>query len=306
FGPSCCVTHQCMKSKFMDILEDVLTSQRTSPVVRSRLLDVLAAAGYASSATASKNDSSFRVLRRKVKPSGKHDEVSLYEHGSSFQFRISAFSPTPTPGYQTPVHPQVLQAQFSARAMPPQPQSQRPQPQAQTRALPQPTRARRNVPNQGQLQRIVPPEEDMQRVFQECRFPNGNAQMRANRADRSLTTREAQLQHRTIKQHNSLNGLNVSSLLGALVEANEALTSVLRMHDDIERRGISRQAMGCNRQEVRLDRSKNVVDECGYVHRVNVPPSMPGSSSGSPSTSPSPSPHSLQLSIPASLWPHTR
>jgi hypothetical protein len=32
-----------MKSKFMDTLEDVITSQRTSPVVRKRLLDVLVA-----------------------------------------------------------------------------------------------------------------------------------------------------------------------------------------------------------------------------------------------------------------------
>lgn len=75
--------HQCMKSKFMDTLEDVLTSQRTSPVVRERLLDVLAAAAYASSATPSKNESSFRVLWRKVKPPGKPDEVSLHDHGNS-------------------------------------------------------------------------------------------------------------------------------------------------------------------------------------------------------------------------------
>ena len=44
-------------------------------------------------------------------------------------------------------------------------------------------------------------------------------------------------------------------LLGALLEANEALTSVLRMHDDIEQIGIERQALERSRQEVRLDRS---------------------------------------------------
>ena len=44
-------------------------------------------------------------------------------------------------------------------------------------------------------------------------------------------------------------------LLGALLGANEALTSVLRMHDDIERIGIERQALERSRQEVRLDRS---------------------------------------------------
>jgi hypothetical protein len=72
----------------MDTLEDVLTSQRTSPVVRERLLDVLAAAAYASSATPSKNESSFRVLWRKVKPPGKPDEVSLYLRGNPFQSRV--------------------------------------------------------------------------------------------------------------------------------------------------------------------------------------------------------------------------
>ena len=61
----------------MDTVEDTLTFPRTSPVVRERLLDVLAAAAYASSATSLKNASSFRILWRKVKPPGKPDEVSL-------------------------------------------------------------------------------------------------------------------------------------------------------------------------------------------------------------------------------------
>jgi hypothetical protein len=69
--------HQCAKNKFLDTLDDVLTSQRTSPVVRERLLDVLAAAAYASSGTPHKNDSGFRLLWRKVKPVGKPDEVGL-------------------------------------------------------------------------------------------------------------------------------------------------------------------------------------------------------------------------------------
>lgn len=39
---------QCASRKFLDTLEDVITSSRTSPVVRERLLEVLAAAAYAS------------------------------------------------------------------------------------------------------------------------------------------------------------------------------------------------------------------------------------------------------------------
>ena len=44
-------------------------------------------------------------------------------------------------------------------------------------------------------------------------------------------------------------------LLGALLEAHETLSSVLRMYDDIERIGIEREAMERSRQETRLDRS---------------------------------------------------
>lgn len=39
---------QIMSRKFLDTLEEVLTSSKTSPVVRERLMDVLAAVAYAS------------------------------------------------------------------------------------------------------------------------------------------------------------------------------------------------------------------------------------------------------------------
>jgi hypothetical protein len=105
-------------------------------------------------------------------------------------------------------------------------------------------------------------------------------------ADRSRAAREAQLQvqqqqQRTIKRPNGLGAPNLltkphrkgsgeespveltptpeEQLLGALLEANEALTSVLRVHDDIERIGIEREAMERSRQEIRLDRSVGFV-----------------------------------------------
>ena len=134
-----------MKSKFINTLEDVLTSQRTSPVVRERLLDVLAAAAYASSEAPG---SSFCVLWKKVKPPGKPDEVGLI-HFTRFRAELSpkgvpfdpddaTFNPpsprrsssfSPTPGYP-PVHLQSLppptlpHSQFSKpplRASPPTP-----------------------------------------------------------------------------------------------------------------------------------------------------------------------------------------
>ncbi len=102
-------------------------------------------------------------------------------------------------------------------------------------------------------------------------------------ADRSRAAREAQQQlqqQRTIKRRNSPNGPGTTNptikphrqkqgtgedspveltpeeqLLGALLEANGALTSVLQDYDEIERIGIERETLERSRQEVRLDRS---------------------------------------------------
>ncbi|KAG7095922.1 hypothetical protein E1B28_006606 [Marasmius oreades] len=62
---------QSTSRKFFDTLEDLLLSSRTSPVVKERVLDVLAAAAYASG---SKKDTGFRGLWKKVKPHDKPDE----------------------------------------------------------------------------------------------------------------------------------------------------------------------------------------------------------------------------------------
>jgi len=70
--------HQCTKSEFMGSLEDVFNSQRTSPIVRKNLLEVLAAVAYASAGTSHESESSFLVLWRKVKPARQPDEVGLY------------------------------------------------------------------------------------------------------------------------------------------------------------------------------------------------------------------------------------
>lgn len=44
---------QISQRKFIEVLEDVLTSPRTSPVVRERLMEVLAAAAYIASSRTS-------------------------------------------------------------------------------------------------------------------------------------------------------------------------------------------------------------------------------------------------------------
>ncbi|KAK1227556.1 hypothetical protein PQX77_009466 [Marasmius sp. AFHP31] len=76
--------------KFLETLEELLLSSRTNPVVKERVLDVLAAAAYASGSTISvlspartqrnakfgavEKDTGFRGLWKKVKPHDKPDE----------------------------------------------------------------------------------------------------------------------------------------------------------------------------------------------------------------------------------------
>jgi len=61
---------QSTARKFLDTLEELINSSRTSPVVRERVLYIVAAAAYASG----KKDSGFRGLWRRVKPADKPDE----------------------------------------------------------------------------------------------------------------------------------------------------------------------------------------------------------------------------------------
>lgn len=98
---------------------------------------------------------------------------------------------------------------------------------------------------------------------------------------------QQQQQQRTAKRPNGLGGPNLLSkphrkgsgeespvelaptpeeqLLGALLEANESLTSVLRVHEEIERIGIERDALERSRQETRLDRSVSFVPCCAAL-----------------------------------------
>ncbi|KAH9015878.1 hypothetical protein EDB85DRAFT_2295443 [Lactarius pseudohatsudake] len=114
-------------------------------------------------------------------------------------------------------------------------------------------------------------------------------------ADRSRAAREAQQQQqlqqqRTIKRRNSPHRQNQKQgngedspveptpeeqLLGALLEANGALTSVLRDYDDIERIGIERETLERSRQEVPFRSPLNVLDDRGYVSPLDIMPPSP-------------------------------
>ena len=63
----------CASRKFLDNLEEVINSDATSPVVRERLLDVLASAAYEFGKKPGKEG--FATTWRRVRPSWKPPEV---------------------------------------------------------------------------------------------------------------------------------------------------------------------------------------------------------------------------------------
>ncbi|TFY58730.1 hypothetical protein EVJ58_g6235 [Rhodofomes roseus] len=142
-------THQCASRKFLDTLEDTITSSRTSPVVRERLLEVLAAAAYASSSGS--KEAAFRSLWKKVKPADKPDEGIPIDTGDAM------FNP-PTPQHPPPKTPTPPDPSSLAGSRPP--------------ATVTPHKTRTSSRNQ-----VIPPEEDMRRLFQECKVGRGNASL---------------------------------------------------------------------------------------------------------------------------------
>jgi hypothetical protein len=77
---------QSTSKKFLDCIEDLLSSSRTSPVVKERVLDVIAAAAYASGSHTAKDG--FKGLWKRVKPADKPDEVRDVPRFSSRPFSL--------------------------------------------------------------------------------------------------------------------------------------------------------------------------------------------------------------------------
>ncbi|CDO75455.1 hypothetical protein BN946_scf184823.g9 [Trametes cinnabarina] len=160
--------YYCESRKFLDTLEDVLGSPRTSPVVRERLLEILAAAAYNSS-----TDGGFKSLWKKVKPREKPEEGMPFDNDDAMFYpatpRHSAgpntlqppvLDPRPQPPSRPHSQPRVHHDQQGATP-------QRPPPTATLEK----TRPSRN--------RVIPPEEDIRRLFQECKVGQGNASLLA-------------------------------------------------------------------------------------------------------------------------------
>ncbi|KAF8905168.1 hypothetical protein CPB85DRAFT_1315922 [Mucidula mucida] len=310
---------QSTSRKFLDTLEDILLSPRTSPVVRERIMDVVAAAAYASG---SKKDTGFRGLWRKIKPADKPEE------GIPFDTDDAMFSPpvaNPRLSYYDPSVQHL--GQDTANRTPPPPNHQH-------------HHKKRKSPTRN---RIIPPEEDIKRLFQECKIGQGNASLLSQAlvlakpedlktkdviqefylkcrqsqeiiyaqipwatagAERSRAAKDQQRKrtqsNASLPLLNSPHGqspdpkeLTVEeNLLAALLGANAEIVEALKQYDDLERVGMEREAEELSRRDVRMDpRERQLLEE---QHQLSDPHVGIG---GSSSRSPSPAPRSRPSSI---------
>ncbi|OBZ74920.1 TOM1-like protein 2 [Grifola frondosa] len=286
--------HQCTSRKFLDTLEDVISSSRTSPVVRERLLEVLGAAAYASG---SSKEGGFRSLWRKLKPAEKPDE------GVPFDTEDAMFYP-PTPRH----HPSNT--------------SQAPSTEQLLQIIPQrpPATVLLNKPKVSSRNRVIPPEEDMRRLFQECKVGRGNASLLSEslayakpedlkqkdiirefyarcRASQELISAqipwafagaERSREAAARKEDDAPELTTEEKLLAALLAANEELLEALRLYDDLERVGIERDAEERSKKETRMDRTRLRYDSTD--NSFYLEPGHPSQGGASTSRSPSPSP----------------
>ncbi|OAX40769.1 hypothetical protein K503DRAFT_583300 [Rhizopogon vinicolor AM-OR11-026] len=169
---------QISTRKFIDSLEDVLTNSRTNPVVRERLMEVLAAAAFITSSRTcpSITDSilsyfpfetlffSFALLyihakRPHPSPKSEPSPFSLKDRDrdkDGFRTLWMRLKPADKPDVGVPFNTE--DAMFSPPIVPARPPiEERP--------------SRKSLHQRG----VIPPEEDMKRLFQECKIAKGNA-----------------------------------------------------------------------------------------------------------------------------------
>jgi hypothetical protein len=331
---------QISSRKFIDTLEDVLTSSRTSPVVRERLMEVLAAAAYITNS------------RPNLSPKSEPSPFSLKDRDrdrDSFRALWTRLKPVDKPDVGIPFD--TDDAMFSPPIVPTRPQiEERP--------------SRKSLHQRG----VIPPEEDMKRLFQECKIAKGNATVLSEMlayakpeqiegslipeflakcrgsqeliytqipwasagAERSRNDRErnaegnGRMKSQPDVQFSSppsrdYHGMDAKiyvnaegeeqtleeGLLDALLDANEALLGALRMYDDIMRVVEEQVAVEISRRDVKMDRRHIDNEYLGESY-----PDYGGGSSRTPSPMPSPpaSPrqHDLPPVVPSQAHPLPR
>ncbi|KAJ4484361.1 hypothetical protein C8J55DRAFT_510397 [Lentinula edodes] len=193
---------QCTTRKFLDTLEDLVTNtgggpfssgKGTSPVVRERVMDVLAAAAYASS---SKKDAGFRGLWKKVKPADKPDEGFPFENDDAM-FNPPAVSGNGRGSYYENTPPSAaVQYESTNDNFTTEPKKERSDRDREGRHKDREHREHRehrerdkdrdrehrhkdreHKEKKSSKNRIIPLEEDIRRLFQECKIGLGNASL---------------------------------------------------------------------------------------------------------------------------------
>ncbi|KAJ3836728.1 hypothetical protein F5878DRAFT_248098 [Lentinula raphanica] len=175
---------QCTSRKFLDTLEDLLTStgsgpfnsgKGTSPVVRERVMDVLAAAAYASGST---RDTGFRGLWKKVKPADKPDEGVPFDTDDAM-FNPPAFSASGRGSYHEVTPPSAAVQHDSTnegRHKDREHREHRERDKDRDRDREHRHKDREHKEKKSK-NRIIPLEEDIRRLFQECTIGLANASL---------------------------------------------------------------------------------------------------------------------------------
>ncbi|KAJ3929303.1 MAG: hypothetical protein NXY57DRAFT_900339, partial [Lentinula lateritia] len=324
---------QCTARKFLDTLEDLVTNTgggpfSTSPVVRERVMDVLAAAAYASS---SKKDAGFRGLWKKVKPADKPDEGFPFENDDAM-FNPPAVSGNGRGSYYENIPPSAAVQYESTNDNP----------------ITEPKKERSDRDQKkSSKNRIIPLEEDIRRLFQECKIGLGNASLLSQAcvhakveelkkgevikefrlkclssqeliaaqipwatagAERSRKEKERE-KALLYGENNDPNAAGIPAtdfpvdeqtteeqLLAALLEANGELLAALGQYDDVERVAMERKAEEKSRKEVRMDRRQQQLEEIAAISGAGA-----GGSTVHLTSSRSPSPASYRGSRPSSM-----
>ncbi|KAG8749434.1 hypothetical protein FRC14_001378, partial [Serendipita sp. 396] len=168
---------QTSSRKFLENLEDVINAETTSPVVRERLLDVLASAAYKFGKMPGKEG--FAAIWRKVRPSWKPAEGLPFDSleglfDSAFPRRLGPAQP---PGQS--VEPRERREDRDRAKKERDRDKHLLQQQRQLDGHGYRTHATPPVPTRRD-RGIIPPDEDIRRLFQECEVAKTNAQLLSN------------------------------------------------------------------------------------------------------------------------------
>ncbi|KAG5725089.1 hypothetical protein E4T56_gene10271 [Termitomyces sp. T112] len=246
---------QSATREFTETLEYLLISPRTPPVVRERLLAVVAAAAFASGKS---TNTGFRALWNRVKPHDQPEEgMPLDDNDPIFTFPVSSRcqddNNIPQAVYQ---EPSPFPIEFHTTLTPR-------------------TKTSRKHKTPESRNRIIPLDEDIRRLFQECKLGQGNASLLSRalvlstpedlkttdvikasaEAEKSRVVKNQEALVTGQPEEQPLEQTIQEKLLDSLLSANAELMDALHMYEDLERVAIERMTE-VSRKETKMDRRR--------------------------------------------------